>query len=161
MLAARLMRATEMITRRQPIHRKRHVREFAPELLEAFKHLRKVFEEGGCTCPPRPPRVYPPPHWKPGDALFSDPPPRCRACKAYDKAEAEVVGLLRLKPWQLLENPYFKNPYPSGTPAWQRLEDEKKLKNDIHGGYALWRQLETACGLVPLEFDDDDDDGDQ
>jgi hypothetical protein len=139
-----------MVTKRLPIQRQRRAPEFTPETIEAFTHLRHVFENGDCTCPPidretllkegRPPNF-----------------PWCAACQAYHKAEGEVVGLLKLKPWQLLENPYFANPYPPGTPAWKGIENHKKLKTDIHGGFALWRRLEAACGLEPLEFDDDDD----
>ena len=142
-----------MVTHRIPIKRKGRTQEFTPELIEAFENLRNVFEEGDCACPPKPP----PKSWQPGDPPFSERPPRCEACRAYDQATSKVVGLLHLKPWQLLENPYCANPYPPGTPAWQGLEDRKRLKNDIRGGFALWRRLEAACGLQPLNLDEDEE----
>src|SRR5262245_47625580 len=138
-----------MVTRRTPIRRMRHTHEFTPETIEAFRHLRNVFENRNCICPPID-RETLLEEGRPPDFLW------CAACQAYHKAEGEVVGLLHLKPWELLENPYFANPYPPGTPAWKNLEDRKKLKNDIRGGFALWRRLEAACGLQPLNFGDEE-----
>ena len=148
-----------MPTTRTPINRIRKGPRLTSEVISAFKHLRAVYEEGGCTCPPRPPDPYPPPQWQPGDPLFSDPPPRCGVCKRYHQAEGEVISLLHLRPWQMLLNPYFRNPHRRGTPAWQRCEDQKKGEhgNDsFSGGYALWWRLEAACGLEPLQIDDDE-----
>jgi hypothetical protein len=148
-------------TTRTPINRIKRGPRLTPEAIAAFKHLRAVYEEGGCTCPPRPPDPYPPKQRQPEDPLFEDdPPPRCEACQRYDQAEGEVMSFLRLKPWQMLLNPYFGNPYPRGTPAWQRREDQRKGEHDndsFTGGYRLWWQLEAACGLERLQFDDDDD----
>ena len=132
-----------MPTKRTPVDRTRRGPRISGEVIEAFKRLRSGFEEGECTCPPRP--------------VDADPPPRCEACQWYAQAEGEVIGLLDLRPWQDLRNPHFRNPYPKGSPAWQHREDKKKLKHDDNGGYALWWKLEAACGLERLQIDNDGD----
>lgn len=110
-----------MVTRRQPIQRLRHTQEFTPETIEAFKHLRKVYEKGGCAC-----------------QEGAEEPHQCQHCQAYDKAEGKVVDLLQLKPWELLDNPY------------QRILPHQDTQS-CREGRALWRRLETASGLQPLD----------
>src|SRR5215471_18041845 len=113
-----------MPTLRIPIARKQVRKPFTPEVIEAFKHLVQFFQVGDCTCPPINSEKY----WEER--------PRCASCLAYDKAEAELVALLTLKPWEVLENPHLANPYPTAEP-------EHPVNRR---GRALWRRLETASG---------------
>src|SRR5215467_8778247 len=114
-----------MPTRRTPIGRMRK-RSFTPEIIAAFRHLVEVYEKGDCTCPPI--------HWE----KYWEERPRCVACRAYNKAEGELVGLLNFKPWERLDNPYMAIPHPPGTP-------EREPGPDMQRGYVLWRRLEKAA----------------
>ena len=129
-----------MVRTRTPINRLRHTQEFTPEIIDAFTHLRNVYENYECTCPEVEPRSA-----------------ECSSCKAYDKAQSELLGLFNFKPWQFLANPYFGNPYPPESHAWKRHEEERRGNGNkpISAAYALWWRLEKAAGLEPLMDEDE------
>jgi hypothetical protein len=105
------------------------------EVIAAFKHLVQVFDSSsGCTCEPI--------DW---DGEYWKERARCASCQVYDAAEAELVGLLNLKPYECLQNPYLKSPYPPGSPAAQAAWDHPVNRR----GRALWRALEAASGVKP------------
>jgi hypothetical protein len=128
-----------MVRTRIPIQRQSQTTEFIPEVIAAFTRLRQIHERG-CSCPDIDNETILQEGY-PADFPF------CASCKAYDKAEAKVVRLLKLKPWQVLENPYLESVYPPGSHA------EKSERNDRGGraGRELWRRLERAADLPPLE----------
>jgi len=121
-------------TLRTPLKRLQK-RSFTPAVIAAFKHLVRVFENSsGCTCEPI--------DWK---GEYWKERTRCASCQTYDKAEAELVGLLNLRPWELLENPHLKSPYPPGSPAAEAAWNHPVNRR----GRALWRALEAASGVKP------------
>jgi len=118
-----------MPTLRTPIARMRK-KSFTPEAIAAFKRLVEIFEEGDCICPPI--------DWE----RYWEERPKCAACKAYIKAEGELVSLLNFKPWERLDNPHMAIPHPPGTPEPEPDQNQRQ-------GHALWRRLEAASGVSP------------
>src|SRR5215471_16135890 len=114
-----------MITRRQPIKRKRYAHfAFSAEAVQAYKDLRAIGDE--CTCPPKseiPP--YEGDHPDPADpryrAFYSAPPPLCPTCESRDKAKTRLHLLAGIKPWE--RDPSQKL---AALAAASGLEDDKE-----------------------------------
>jgi len=129
-----------MPTKRTPIVRRPLRKPFTPEVLEAFKKLVQIFDEGDCSCQPI--------DWK-GEYWRHE---RCASCQAYDKAEAEFVVLLNLSPHEMLDNPHTESPYPPGSKQY----DMQRHASVYRKGRALWRRLEAASGVSPRAVSTED-----